>query len=118
VAHFYIFFTVVTAVISQLLIKWRVGVLSQDVQLIWFEVIGKLLLDLVVWLAIALSFLSGLFWMMALRHFAVSYAYPWTAAVYVAVVVGGAVIFDERVNLGQIVGLAMICSGIWISARS
>ena len=53
----------------------------------------------------------------ALRRFPVSLAYPiMTSIGYTIIVCGAAVLFSERLNVRQMIGVGVILAGVWIVA--
>jgi drug/metabolite transporter (DMT)-like permease len=61
---------------------------------------------------------STLLWLLALMKADLSFAYPFLSLTYMAVLIGGAVLFHENVTLGRVLGFAVIVTGVWIVARS
>lgn len=67
---------------------------------------------------IAIFGVSTLLWLLALMKADLSFAYPFLSLTYIAVLVGGAVLFQENVTLPRVIGFAMIVAGVLIVARS
>jgi len=67
---------------------------------------------------IAIFGVSTLLWLLALMKADLSFAYPFLSLTYIAVLVGGAVLFQEKVTLPRVIGFAVIVAGVWIVARS
>jgi drug/metabolite transporter (DMT)-like permease len=67
---------------------------------------------------IAIFGVSTLLWLLALMKADLSFAYPFLSLTYIAVLVGGAILFHERVTLPRVLGFAVIVAGVWIVARS
>jgi drug/metabolite transporter (DMT)-like permease len=67
---------------------------------------------------IAVFGVSTLLWLLALMKADLSFAYPFLSLTYIAVLIGGAVLFQENVTLPRIVGFAVIVAGVLIVARS
>jgi multidrug transporter EmrE-like cation transporter len=67
------------------------------------------------------GFLSGLLasfaWMAALSRFELSYAYPFLSLNFVIVVALSLLLFDEGVNSYKLVGLALICIGVFVVGK-
>jgi drug/metabolite transporter (DMT)-like permease len=57
-------------------------------------------------------------WLLALMKADLSFAYPFLSLTYIAVLIGGAVLFQENVTLPRVIGFAVIVSGVLIVARS
>jgi multidrug transporter EmrE-like cation transporter len=69
-------------------------------------------------LGIAVFGVSTLLWLLALSKADLSFAYPFLSLTYMAVLVGGAVLFNERITIPRILGFAIIIAGVWVVARS
>ncbi len=67
---------------------------------------------------IAVFGVSTLLWLLALMKADLSFAYPFLSLTYIAVLIGGAVLFQENVTLPRVVGFAVIVAGVLIVARS
>jgi drug/metabolite transporter (DMT)-like permease len=67
---------------------------------------------------IAIFGVSTLLWLLALMKADLSFAYPFLSLTYIAVLVGGAILFQEHVTIARVVGFAAIVTGVWIVARS
>ena len=67
---------------------------------------------------IAIFGVSTLLWLLALSKADLSFAYPFLSLTYMAVLVGGAVLFNERITLPRILGFAVIIAGVFVVARS
>lgn len=62
--------------------------------------------------------ISTLLWLFALSKADLSFAYPFLSLTYLAVLVGGALLFHEEVTLPRVIGFLVIIAGVWIVARS
>lgn len=69
-------------------------------------------------IGVAIFGVSTLLWLLALSKADLSFAYPFLSLTYIAVLVGGAVLFHERVTIDRVLGFAVIVTGVWIVARS
>ena len=67
---------------------------------------------------IAVFGVSTLLWLLALMKADLSFAYPFLSLTYIAVLIGGAVLFQENVTLPRVIGFAVIVAGVLIVARS
>jgi drug/metabolite transporter (DMT)-like permease len=67
---------------------------------------------------IAIFGVSTLLWLLALMKADLSFAYPFLSLTYIAVLVGGAILFHEKVTLMRVIGFAVIVIGVFIVARS
>ena len=71
-----------------------------------------------VLVGIAIFCLSTLLWLFALAKADLSFAYPFLSLTYLAVLIGGALLFHEEVTLPRVLGFIVIITGVWIVARS
>jgi drug/metabolite transporter (DMT)-like permease len=69
-------------------------------------------------IGIAIFGVSTLLWLLALTKADLSFAYPFLSLTYIAVLIGGALLFHERVTFVRVLGFAVILTGVWIVARS
>lgn len=67
---------------------------------------------------IAIFGISTLLWLFALAKADLSFAYPFLSLTYLAVLIGGAFLFGDKVTLPRVLGFATIIAGVWIVARS
>ena len=67
---------------------------------------------------IAIFGVSTLLWLFALAKADLSFAYPFLSLTYLAVLIGGAFLFGDKVTLPRVVGFAVIIAGVLIVARS
>ena len=113
--HIYIFLSIFFAVISQLIIKWKMS----SCDLTHMQTIGEkfffaasMLLNPYIILSILFTLLSGLSWMIAMTKFDISYAYPFTALGYVFILLFSVVLFQESLNWYKTIGVIFIIVGI------
>ena len=67
---------------------------------------------------VAIFGISTLLWLLALTKADLSFAYPFLSLTYIAVLIGGALLFHDRVTITRVLGFAVIVTGVWIVARS
>ena len=121
ISHFYIFLSVIFAVTSQLIIKWKMSAFyftEHDSLIDKFTFAFTMLLNPWIMLSIFMTLLSGLSWMIAMTKFDLSYAYPFTALGFVMVVLFSALLFREPLTYEKIAGLLFVVIGIYIASRS
>ena len=119
--HLYIFLSILFAVASQLIIKWKMSAFDlSHMTSLWgkFFFAGSMLLNPYIILSILLTLLSGLSWMIAMTKFDISYAYPYTALGYVCILGFSVVLFHEPLNLYKIIGVIFIITGIVIVSKA
>ncbi len=119
--HFYIFLTILFAVSSQLIIKWKMSAFdlsgySSVSEKFYFAL--TMLLNPYIILSLLLTLLSGLSWMIAMTKFDISYAYPYTTLGYVLILIFSALLFHESIDIYKILGIILIISGIYLTSRS
>jgi drug/metabolite transporter (DMT)-like permease len=101
---------------GQLMIKAAVnemGPLQLSVQMMLKMVSSPLLI-----IALGIYAFSAILWLLALMKADLSFAYPFLSLTYVAVLLGGAVLFHEQVTLMRLVGFIVIVLGLVIITRS
>ncbi|MCS7463267.1 EamA family transporter [Paenibacillus doosanensis] len=62
--------------------------------------------------------ISSLFWLLALRRFPLSTAYPMVSLSYILVMIMGYVLFQETLSMQKWFGAAFITAGVLIIARA
>lgn len=55
-----------------------------------------------------------IFWLLALSHLELSYAYPFASLSYIGIILGSYVLFKERITWMRVVGITVIISGVLI----
>ena len=68
-------------------------------------------------LAMGLYGVSAVLWLLALMRAELSFVYPFLSLTFMAVLVGSAVLFNERVSVLRVVGFLIIISGLIVIAR-
>ncbi len=118
--HSYIFLSIVFAVSSQLIIKWKMSaVIMPDTSILdKFTFAFTMLFNPYIMLSIIFTLLSGLSWMIAMTKFEISYAYPFTILGLIFVTIFSVLFFGESINLSKIVGIGLVVLGIFIISRS
>lgn len=118
--HSFILLCIFFTVASQLLMRWRVGIagaLPSEMNA-RIEFIGRLLLTPWIWLAIACTFLAGVSWMLALTRFELSYAFPFTGASFLVILLASAYVFGEHVSIWRVAGTLVVMLGLALVVRS
>jgi multidrug transporter EmrE-like cation transporter len=67
---------------------------------------------------IAIFGVSTLLWLFALAKADLSFAYPFLSLTYLAVLIGGAFLFGDKVTVARVLGFVIIIAGVFIVARS
>jgi multidrug transporter EmrE-like cation transporter len=121
VNHFYIFLSILFAVSSQLIIKWKMSGYNLDQYhsiLEKFQFAFSMLFNPYIILSIIFTLLSGLSWMIAMTKFDISYAYPFTTLGYVLILIFSALLFKESIDIYKLVGISLIIFGIILTSKS
>lgn len=77
-----------------------------------------MLTNVFLWMAMFCYALSIFLWMAVLSKVEVSYAYPFLSIGYVVAAIAGYYLFGENISLIRIVGIAVICLGVFLISRS
>ena len=113
--HFYLLLAICFAVVSQLIIKWQMSAFSFDDYETWqekFSLAFSMLLNPYIIIALVLTLLAGVTWMIAMTKFEISYAYPFTLLALVLVTIFSVIFFGESINIYKLIGIAFIILGI------
>ena len=73
--------------------------------------IKKALLSPFLWVAGSVSLLNFFFWILVLKHYDLSYAYPLFSICYIIIILGGKVFFDEHLGTYKLIGIGLIAIG-------
>ncbi len=109
--------TIAFTVYGQVVLKWQVAKhAALGVEAVGFadKLVNFLGLLLKPWVisAYMAAFMASLAWMMAIKHLAISTAYPFMAMNFVLVIFAGVWFFGEHVSALQIVGISLIILGV------
>ena len=118
--HFYIAFTIILAVYSQLIMRWQVrlaGTLPDDLPG-KANFIFSLFINPWVVSGLLATLGSGVAWMLALSRFDISYAYPWISLNFLLIALFGACLFEETFSIGKLTGTALVIAGVVIISKS
>lgn len=61
---------------------------------------------------------STLLWLLSLSRADLSFAYPFLSLTYFAVLLGGALLFNEAITPARVIGFVVVITGLLIVARS
>lgn len=85
------------------------------------ELSFQILLDLasnpLLLVALAIYGLSAAFWLLALMRADLSFVYPFLSLTFVAVLIGGAVLFNEHISALRLAGFVVVIAGLLIVTR-
>lgn len=119
--YLYIFLAITFAVASQLIIKWKMSACSfsdHHTVLDKFVFAFFMLFNPYIVIALTLTILAQLSWMIAMTKFDISYAYPFTMLGFVLILVLSSLLFKEPVTRQKVIGLILIILGVIISSKS
>lgn len=117
--HFYIAGTVIFTVFSQLVMRWQVsqaGALPIDLAG-KMQFVAQLFFNPWIVASILATLFAGISWMLAMSRFEISYAYPWIGLNFVLMMLFGALLFGEPINLEKFLGTAFVIAGVVLIAR-
>ena len=80
--------------------------------------IVPMLANVYLWAAMLSYGISIFIWMAALSRVEVSFALPFQSVGFILVALAGYFIFGENINLMRILGILVICVGIFLISRS
>lgn len=110
-----ILISVAFGAVGQLLFKAALnslGVLELSVDMFVRMATNPLLL-----LGLGIFGVSTLLWLLALSKADLSFAYPFLSLTYFAVLLGGAVLFNEQITVARVTGFAVVIVGLLVVAR-
>ena len=112
--------TVFFVVYSQLITKWRVGKIFDDME-IMPEGTARLLLylkDPYIISAYLASFFASIAWMFVVEKYDISNAFPiYIGLIVLLVVMGGVMFFNELMNSQRVVAILLIVLGVAIGSK-
>jgi uncharacterized membrane protein len=117
--YLYIALTLLFTVYGQMVLKWRLN--AFDLPSPFF---GKVLFllksifDPYIFSSFFSAFLASLTWMLALKEFELSKAYPYMSLSFVIVVVLSFFFLRETVSMHKAIGCVLIVAGIVIISRA
>jgi len=79
--------------------------------------LAKALLDPFIISGFIAAFVASLFWMAAMTKLELSTAYPFMSLAFVLVLLLSALLFREPITVGKVLGMALICAGIIVTAK-
>ena len=118
--HFYLLLAISFGVVSQLIIKWLMSAFSFNDYETWqdkFALAFSMLLNPYIMIALVLTLLAGVTWMIAMTKFEISYAYPFTILGLVFVTIFSVMLFGESVNIYKIGGIILIVFGVIVISK-
>lgn len=80
--------------------------------------IRLLILNIWLWIALVCYMLSFFLWLNVLSKLEVSFAYPFLSIGYVISLIIGHFLFGENISTIRIIGIIIICIGVFIISKS
>jgi multidrug transporter EmrE-like cation transporter len=116
----YILPTIILTSYSQLITKWRVGMMAEaQADASKFERLFHYLTDPIILSTYVCSLLSSIAWLYVVEKYAVSIAFPTYVGVLFAVVtVGSALLLKEAISIQHLLGIALILVGVVVVSRA
>ncbi len=112
--------------VGLVLLSVTLGAIGQLVLKVAVNQMGKLELSISALLSMATNFtlivalaiyaISAILWLLALMKADLSFAYPFLSLTYIAVLVGGAILFHDQITLLRVVGFVVIMAGLLVIA--
>ena len=121
--YIFLISTIISTVVSQLLVKWRVANHIVNLLPMPNTILGKILFifkvlfDPIIFIACCFLFVSGLSWIATMTKFDISYAYPFTMLGFVAVLILSALLLGEQFNIYKVIGCSIIIAGVIVTSR-
>jgi drug/metabolite transporter (DMT)-like permease len=119
IQHVFVVIPVVLLSYANIVLKWQVNRLpsiSESANL--FEYLTGMLTNVWILSVFAAGGFASISWMVALKTFDISYAYPFGSLSFLLVALGGVVFFNEKLSLAAWCGLFFIIIGVILIAKS
>lgn len=118
--YLYIVGTLLFTVYGQIILKWRLNMLSFKLPNSTTQkvvAIIKLLLDPYIISGFASAFLASLFWIAAMSKFEITKAYPFMSLAPIFVFMIGVAFLNEQFTWGKVIGLGLITLGLIFTVK-
>jgi drug/metabolite transporter (DMT)-like permease len=112
--------------VGSVLLSVTLGAIGQLILKVAVNQMGKLDLSVTTFLAmatnptllvaLAIYAVSAVLWLLALMKADLSFAYPFLSLTYIAVLVGGAILFHDQITLLRFLGFVVIMAGLLVIA--
>lgn len=116
----YILIAVVGSAVGQLMLKKGMSTLG-PITLSVDKLIGTLWsigTNPYVFFGLLIYVCGTVFWLSALSRVDLSYAYPFASLSYIAMIIGGWLLFSEKIDIWRILGSVTIMIGVILISRS
>jgi drug/metabolite transporter (DMT)-like permease len=114
---FYLLVTVILLATSQILLKFGVSLFLKTENRDIYTHIYDMINSVPVVFGIILAGVASITWTMALNKYDLSYAYPFMMIPLPLVLILSMLIFGERISSGQLIGMFLLLSGVFIMSR-
>ena len=111
-----VFVPVAALAIAQVVLKWQAR-MAADMRMDALSYLKTLVYSPWFWLALLLGGIALVAWLLVLRRYPLSYAYPYISLTFPLVALLSVMSLGERLSLGQVVGLGLIVVGVALNAR-
>lgn len=91
---------------------------SDGLQLQRIMLIKKYMSQPALWVGLLLNGIAAFFWLIALSLVDLSYAFPFLSLNYIFIPIGAVLLFQERLSTARVVGICVICIGLFLIAVS
>lgn len=114
-----IFPVVFLVVISQIITKWRLSHLAEQIQgLSGWPKLYIYLTDFYIVSAYIISFLASIFWLLVAEKYDISIVFPvYIGLTVMLVFLGGVVFLNEPISINKSISIALIILGVCIGSK-
>jgi len=110
--YWLILVAVVLMAYANVVLKLRIAFLAGDGSLSWISYLWSIAFDPWTWSALIAAVITGIAYVVSLRHFELSVVEPLFALVFVVVPLAAVLILGEQLPTLRIIGLALIFVGV------
>jgi multidrug transporter EmrE-like cation transporter len=82
------------------------------------KTLPRMISNIFLWLSLPSYGISIITWMIVLSKVEVSFAYPFLGLGFVFVTIISYFVFNEHVTLIRVIGIALVCTGVFFVSRS
>ena len=118
--YIYLFTTILLGVISQVIFRvytFELGVLPGGFAEKVFHIFKLIFFTPQLLLGMFFTFMGGVFWLLALTKFELSYAYPFTGLAFVLIICIDVVFFGANLNFSKAIGSFLVFAGLVLLSR-
>jgi multidrug transporter EmrE-like cation transporter len=117
--HWSLIIAIIFAGLTQIILRWQMGKFGSLPELLWDKVLFfcRFFLTPWVWVAIFCTGISAISWIITISKFELSYAYPWTAILYIYLLLAGIFLFNDSISFNKVLGTIIIMVGVIFIAK-